>query len=146
MRFAFQVRQVPEDPSGYRAVACTEGNLVVEVGGDVFVRFEALLLVEFASAARNWLKSVDDTVLPAFYFASMDEEEEPLFAMSEVEAGVLECHSVWQQSAAKRVSVVDATSALRAYIADLTAALSTRGVDLNDTFRWLDEACDGGRA
>jgi hypothetical protein len=42
MHLAFHVTSVPEDPTGYRAVAYTEGELRVRIGTREFVRFEAL--------------------------------------------------------------------------------------------------------
>jgi hypothetical protein len=59
MHLGFRTATLPPDVTPRFVAAHTEGELRVTVGSRMFVRFQALLLVELALAVRLWLHALD---------------------------------------------------------------------------------------
>ena len=78
MEYKFKIATVPEKKSGCHLPAYTEGPLEVWLDGQQFVRVDEALLVEFAVVLSKWLRTQPSSL----YYASMDFEEEPIFALS----------------------------------------------------------------
>lgn len=81
MKIDFELLTLPDDMSGYNTAAFTEGRLSIEVQGRVFLQVEFCLLFELANVVTQWLASVATCGAQDFYYASMDEEEEPIIAL-----------------------------------------------------------------
>lgn len=96
MKIDFELLTLPDDMSGYNAAAFTEGRLRIEVKGQVFLLVEYCLLLELANVMTQWLKAVATRGAQDFYYASMDEEEEPIIALRYCRAGsVFSLWSCW---------------------------------------------------
>ena len=126
MEYRFKITTVPEKKSGYHLPAYTEGPLEVWLDGQQFVRVDEALLVEFAVVLSKWLRAQPSSL----YYASMDFEEEPIFALS-LQGDAFEPSSVWASGAPVVVSTQDAIAAAQHYIDRLSAELKRYGGDLH---------------
>ena len=93
--------------------------------GQQFVRVDEALLVEFAVVLSKRLRAQPNSL----YYASMDFEEEPIFALS-LQGDAFEPSSVWASGAPVVVSTQDAIAAAQHYIDRLSAELKGCGGDL----------------
>lgn len=132
MEYRFALLTVPEETAGYHLPAYTEGPLDVWLAGHRFVRVDEALLVEFAIVLSRWLRDQPCDL----YYASMDFEDEPVFALTR-EGERFRPSSVWASGLPTSVRIDDALAAARHYIDALALQLQERGADLGAV---VDEA------
>ena len=132
MEYKFTITSVPDDKSGYHLPAETEGPLEVWLEGQRFLKVDEALLVEFAIVLAKWLRVQPNSL----YYASMDFEEEPIFALT-VEGSDFQPSSVWASGEATPVPSADAVAAARNFIETLGEELNRHGANLD---RVIDEA------
>lgn len=128
MEYKFTIAAIPDETTGYHLPAETEGPLEVWLEGHRFLKVDDALLVEFAIVLAKWLESQPESL----YYASMDFEEEPIFALTQ-EGDRFEPSSVWASGEPVMVPVDDALAAARRYIDDLGRQLNEQGADLDST-------------
>ncbi|PYB85277.1 MULTISPECIES: hypothetical protein [Pseudomonas] len=118
---------LPDDMSGYNAAAFVEGGLNIEVQGELFLQVENCLLLELAVVMKQWLASVKNGAEHDFYYASMDEEEEPILALrycSEKSNFLLE--SCWVEAPGPAVTLAEVIDCFTRYMKRLTDTLYSR--------------------
>lgn len=132
MKLEYELQRVPQEKSGYQVPSFTEGTLRISLGEQAFLHAEDILLVEFAIVLVKWLGTVEHRGPSSLYYASMDFEEEPIFALNyNAESNSFEPDSVWASTEPRSVSVDEAVAAARSYVASLQDELSTKhGIDL----------------
>ncbi len=126
MEYRFAIATVPDAKSGYHLPAYTEGPLEVLLDERTFVRVDEALLVEFAIVLSKWLRNQPSDL----YYASMDFEEAPIFALT-LEGGVFQPSSVWASGEPVGIKLDDALSAARRYVEELGVQLRECGADLD---------------
>jgi hypothetical protein len=127
MRFLYTITDEPSETGGYNVTAFTEGQLRVEHGGATFLVADDILLVEFAVVLHKWLLRVQPGRVHDLYYASMNFEEEPIFAFRyNPQSGNFLLESVWAETEVPPVSRGEALSAAEHYLAQLRDDLSRR--------------------
>ncbi|MBC7213561.1 MAG: hypothetical protein H5U33_27350 [Pseudomonas sp.] len=128
MKIDFELLTLPDDMSGYNAAAFTEGRLRIEVQGRVFLQVEYCLLLELANVMTQWLKAVATRGAQDFYYASMDEEEEPIIALRYCRArSVFSLGSCWAVCEhGPEVTLEQAIECFERYVHDLRQAIDNR--------------------
>lgn len=136
MQFIYEIASFPSKTTGYNLTAFTEGRLQVVQGPSLFLDAQGILLVEFAVVMNKWLLA-QSTGHVGLYYASMDFEEEPVFALrfdSDLDCFIPE--SVWAQADAIPVSGVEAEQAAKTFLARLSQELRAKhDVDLEGVFK-----------
>lgn len=141
MRIEWCLSNFPEDPSGYRSVTETIGDVEVLIDGNKFVALEESLILEFASTVREWLSEVETSGDTTFYYKSMDEEEEPLLAFSSVGDGTYIAESCWSIRDARPLRRDEVMNGLSTFLADLKASLLSKyHFSADDAFRAIPHA------
>ena len=132
MKLDYKIESVPDAKDGYNVPAYTEGTLTVFVGDKLFFEARGVLLVEFAIVLHRWLDQVEHDGVVDLHYASMDFEEEPIFAL--VLDGNGDCFrpvAVWATGTPVPISVGDAKSAAASYISRLSSELAEKcSIDL----------------
>ena len=124
---AFRIESVPDDWSGYRAAAYTEGSLEVYVGKKLFLRVDEALLVELAIALKKWVHNpIED-----LYYSSMDFEEEPILALRHRD-GLIALESVWTQNEMELLPLKECLQACSVYLEEMQRELARYGINLKD--------------
>lgn len=134
MKIEFKVNSFPQDTENYNVTAFTEGEVVFSFHGEKFLRIAECLLVEFAIVLQRWLNAVETDKNLNLYYASMDEEEEPLFALIfDNASGYYHPDSCWSESSFDaNVSQSEAIACANGYINELKGEVSLEyGFDLN---------------
>lgn len=128
MKIDFELLTLPDDMSGYNAAAFTEGRLSIEVQGQVFLQVEFCLLLELANMVTHWLKAVATRGAQDFYYASMDEEEEPILALRYCRArSVFSLWSCWVVCEhGPEVTLEQASECFERYVHELRQAIDQR--------------------
>ncbi|OWQ37565.1 hypothetical protein [Pseudomonas sp. DrBHI1] len=128
MKVDFELLTLPDDMSGYNAAAFTEGRLRIEVKGQVFLQVEYCLLLELANVMTQWLKAVATRGAQDFYYASMDEEEEPIIALRYCRTrSVFSLWSCWAVCEhGPDVTLEQASECFERYVHDLKRAIDNR--------------------
>lgn len=133
MRFRYVITDLPHETGGYNVAAFTEGRLSIEQMGTMFLDAEGILLVEFAIVIYEWLLKANAGECADLYYASMDFEDEPIFALKyNPTTDTLSLESVWAMSDVPDVSRADAVSSAQNYLRQLSSELRERlRVDLD---------------
>ncbi|KQT05487.1 hypothetical protein [Rhizobium sp. Leaf453] len=97
MDFGFEIVAISKQRKGYRVVTDTSGKLRVTFAHDRFFLFEEILIVEFALYCFDWQCEYGRDPTASFYYASMDEEEEPLLAFTLQLDGLWTAESGWAE-------------------------------------------------
>lgn len=136
MKLEWRILSFPADAGGYRAVTETEGVIRMMVDGNEFVLLEEILILEFAAYANDWLRDARSGFDRDFYYASMDEEEEPLLALVATQQGQYTSNSCWTTSASRPVQREEIVRALSEFLAELKLGLATsHDFELEDVFK-----------
>lgn len=136
MKLEWRILSFPVDPTGYRAATDTEGVVRMTVDGNEFVVLEEILILEFAAYANDWLHDAGGGSDRDFYYASMDEEEEPLLALVATQQGHYMPNSCWRKSASRAVRREEIVKAFSDFLAELRLELAaTHNCDLEDVFK-----------
>lgn len=131
MNFVYKIETLPSDTGGYNILAYTEGTLEVWQGDTLFLRADGILLVEFAVFLEIWRRQLDQGEMVDLYYASMDFEEEPIFALVYDSAtDKFTPASVWSEAEGIPVSASTARKAVASYIESLDRILAVKGVNL----------------
>ncbi|KIG12452.1 Type II restriction enzyme, methylase subunit YeeA [Enhygromyxa salina] len=140
MKFDYKIEMVPEDVcGGYNVPAYTEGALEVWQEDVLFLRAEGIPLVEFAIVLARWLHKLVET--ETLYYASMDFEEEPIFALSwDARLQGFMPSSVWSMSKGVPVPLEVARGSAASYIENLCRDLAPHGICLTKV---IADAIDG---
>lgn len=121
MTYNFEIESFPSNHAGYNVPAFTEGELSVFVDGEkLFFQEDGIHLVEFAVVLAKWLSKMSYGN-PDLFYASMDFEEEPIFALN-FDKGKMICRpvSVWNYDFEHvETSIENAERAPREYIDSL---------------------------
>jgi len=118
----FELVTLPKDMSGYNAAAFVEGPLSFKIGEQTFLNIEYCLLLELATVMWRWLTAEAGS---DFYYASMDEEEEPRLALRYCESKLTYvAESCWATNQCDLdISQEDITACFEAYIKNLELVL-----------------------
>ncbi len=131
MMYNFTVERFPSDTSGYNPTALTEGRLTIALNNSIFLDVDGILLVEFAVVLARWLSAVRRGEKPDLYYASMDFEEEPIFALRyDDERKSFTTESVWSRQEPVAIKDSEAVRAAQEYIGRLATYLAERS-DVN---------------
>lgn len=90
MNIDFEILSQPKDPIGYRVIAETDARLHMVVGSSPALVLESILIVELAMFCKEWIVASGPG---DFWFASMDEECEPVLAFESRGAGQYQVRS-----------------------------------------------------
>lgn len=138
MRLDWNLASVPTAASGYRTVTEVVGTVSLIVDQAPFVTLEDILILEFANFVENWLTEIEAGEQPDFYYRSMDEEEEPLLALSRRSDGTYSLESCWSSEPIRAVESSEAVIAFKAFSTELKGGLRERyGVDIGKAFSML---------
>ncbi|MDZ4869819.1 MAG: hypothetical protein SGI91_21045 [Alphaproteobacteria bacterium] len=97
--------------------------MTVTIDREAFVRFEDILILEFAAEVERWLSTANGGAGATFYYSSMDEEEEPLLAFVGDGSGRYVLKSCWSSVEARPVSHDEVVEAFSVFIAGLSDEL-----------------------
>ncbi|MBA2662073.1 MAG: hypothetical protein H0U74_07230 [Bradymonadaceae bacterium] len=99
--------------------------MTIEIQNVVFLNMEGILLVEFAIELAKWLRQVREGRFRNFYYASMDFEIEPIFALffNDSWDGFVPA-SVWSDKQPSVISPDTAICAAEKYIRELAVHLN----------------------
>lgn len=132
MKFAYTIEITATDPPPYAATAYTEGRLEVWQGGGLLLNVTGILLVEFAIELEEWCRKIRRKQMSSLHYASMDFEEEPIFALDfDPVSGCFKPGSVWQIAEGVPVSAKVALRAASDYTKSLGQDLEAIGVNLD---------------
>lgn len=127
MKYDYVIESFPLETSGYNVAAYTEGKLKIFVDGKIFFEAEGILLVEFAIVLMKWLLSMEESGPLDLYYASMDFEEEPIFALTYMQdKGVFMPKSIWAIDDPIPIPLESAKKAALDYLLRLTSETKKR--------------------
>lgn len=131
MKLDYQLTSVPEDTSGYRLGAYTEGTLCWYLEEQLFLKADDILLVEMASTFQRWLTSPAERSID-LYYASMNYEEEPIVALRfDPQRQAYRAESIWASASTSWVEPNVARLAVQNFLERLgNDLLDGQGVDL----------------
>ena len=129
IKIEFFIKEFPKDLSrSYALDAYTEGVLTIHVNGKIVFDENGILLVELSNKLEPWVTQIDldPDSEHNFYYASMDEEEEPVLAFNyDATDKSYRISSIWSssESAVKKDELL---SACKKYISELRCAVQER--------------------
>lgn len=131
MRLSYTIEIIPTNKTGYWPWAHTEGPLEVWQGENLFLRAEGVLLIEFAVELEYWRRKLARGEVEDLYYASMDFEEEPIFALYyDPASGDFTPGAVWAEGEGVPVCPGVAEAAFASYIERLGCDLAREGIVL----------------
>lgn len=141
IRFDYNIETFPEETNGYHVPAYTEGTLDVWLNDSRFLHAEGILLVEFAIFLEKWLRKIRAGETSNLHYASMDFEEEPIFALDyDADAQAFFPSAVWATGSPQAIPTKHARRAAEDYIVRLGQELAAEhGVNLGDV---LDDSIE----
>ena len=112
MNIEYRIDEFPSSPKGYRLITDTQGELSFTIAQARYLVVQDALIMEFARYACSWLRAACAGEWPDFYYASMDEEEEPIiaFTLHEQDYRVSSCWSENDAPPMPREQVRDAVA------------------------------------
>ncbi|WP_349970774.1 hypothetical protein [Pseudomonas caspiana] len=121
MKINFKILSFPTRLDGRSIFVGTEGEVSFSHDGADILVVENCLLVELAVFFARWLRAIEHGSIEDFYYVSMDEEEEPIFAMSyDVDSSFYQVRSCWLETSVDyRVSVGSAARGAKDYLEEL---------------------------
>lgn len=138
MKITYEIETTPQDTSGYNVPAYAEGRLEVRQAKTQILSVEGVLLVEFAIVLEQWRRQVAGGRMESLHYASMDFEEEPVFALIyDRSTGKFTPSSVFAAAEGSSISPSAATEAAASYIERLDRDLATRRISLGQV---IDDA------
>ncbi len=141
MNFGFEVEDISKQREGYRVVTDTSGKLRVSFTGDKVFSFEEILLVEFALCCFDWQCEYERDPAATFYYASMDEEEEPLLAFTLQVDGLWTAESCWAEFINPGIANEDLPKAVSGFLLNFeNFTKSAFGVGIKDLASQLKRA------
>lgn len=134
IRFDYDIETFPRETSGYHVPAGTEGTLDVWLNDSRFLHAEGVLLVEFAIFVEVWLRKIREGKTDDLHYASMDFEEEPIFALEyDPDSEVFLPSAIWATGSPVPIPTDDARRASEDYIERLGRELAAEhGVNLSE--------------
>jgi hypothetical protein len=136
MKILYEISSFPDDPSGYKSVTETNGNFSIVIDDKVFVRIEDALLLEFAYFVHSWIFQINYDADSNFYYKSMDEEEEPIFALELLQDGCYRAISCWSEMNARELNLEEIKIGFDLFLSSLRNNILQRySFIIDDAFR-----------
>ncbi|WP_122663632.1 hypothetical protein [Pseudomonas viridiflava] len=133
MKVNFKILSFPTRQDGRSIFVGTEGEVSFSQDGSDILVVESCLLVELAVFFTRWLRAIEHGKIEDFYYVSMDEEEEPIFAMSyDVNSNFYQVQSCWLEASVDyQISVDSAALGAKNYLEELRSrVLGDYGFDV----------------
>lgn len=133
LKMSYKIHSIPRVISQSYELAClTEGNLCVEVDGDVLFDEDGILIIEFGMQLRSWIASLKGGEEIDFNYTSMDFEEDPVLRFGLYSPGVVELSSVWQKGSSPALRIEVVAEVARNFLKQLKEdLLSSHGIDFD---------------
>jgi hypothetical protein len=144
MRLNWRLTSFPPSPIGYRAVTDLAGDISLIVDGYTVVELQDILIIEFAHCIRDWICRIEVGEVSDFHYRSMDEEEEPLLALSRQGDGAYVVNSCWILVPARPIQQIEIVAEFSKFIEHLREHLFNKyRFNIEDAFAIFSKSSAG---